>query len=121
MKKTQLLAGMLAVTAGLAASSSTVLAASSKKSEKQFPQEFALKSKNLVRAKVEDGGYSIGHLYMTVQQTPMTPTSQNLLHGEMTVVQCILKATRPFTHITTALKPRPTKTLLVMTAKFYLI
>lgn len=83
MKKTQLLAGMLAVTAGLALQSEVASAAASKKSEKQFPNEFILKSSQLVRTKAHDDRYSVGHLYIKLRQETLTPAFQNQLHGEM--------------------------------------
>lgn len=83
MKKTQLLAGMLAVTAGLALKSEVALAAVGKKSETQFPNEFTLKSSQLIRTKASDDRYSVGHLYIQLRQETLTPAYQNQLHGEM--------------------------------------
>lgn len=80
MKKSKVMAGVLAMTAGMAIPKAALAA---KIIEPSFPKKFSLRSTQLVRTKTHDGNFSIGHLYMDLKQESLTPSLQNRLHGEM--------------------------------------
>lgn len=89
MKK-EFMASLLTLTAGMA---STVtfpqyaLARSSQQlAEKAFAKEFRLKLDVPARYTDDKGNVISGHIYLSVEQSRLTPRDQNQLHGEMTGV-----------------------------------
>lgn len=83
--KTNMMAGVLTLTAGLASQMAfpTIALAKSTQSEPSFAKEFKLKS-NLVRTKLENGTYSEGYINLYIDQTSYTPDDANQIHAEMT-------------------------------------
>lgn len=87
MKK-ELLASVLTLTAGMASTVSFPQTALAKSTivEKEFAKNFVLKSANKARYTDSEGKVVVGHLYLSIEQSPLTPDSQNQLRGEMTGV-----------------------------------
>lgn len=83
--KTNQLAGILTLTAGLATQVAfpTVALAKSTQSQPSFAAEFNLKS-DLVRVKKQDGTYSVGRVELQLTQGRFKPEDSNQLSGEMT-------------------------------------
>lgn len=84
MKK-QLLLGALSLTAGMAANASflEVPLAKSTRIEKAFAEAFLLKVSTPARFTKQDGTTTLGHVYLKLDQNPLTPAYTNLLHWEM--------------------------------------
>ncbi|MEK2646412.1 hypothetical protein [Bdellovibrio sp. BCCA] len=85
MKK-ELLASVLTLTAGMASTVSFPQQALARSTivEQQFAKTFKLKLDLQARHTNDKGEVILGHIYLYLQQEPMTPTYSNLLHGEMT-------------------------------------
>lgn len=85
MKK-QMMLSALTLTAGMATTISfpEISLARSTQVEKAFAHEFLLKLNTAARIKNDKGDYSMGHVYLSLKQNPLTPQYKNKLRGEMT-------------------------------------
>lgn len=85
MKK-QMMLSALTLTAGMATTISfpEISLARSTQVEKAFAHEFLLKLNTAARFKNDKGDYVLGHVYLSLEQNPLTPQQKNKLRGEMT-------------------------------------
>lgn len=83
MKK-ELLASVLTFTAGMAATVSFPQASLARAAsiEREFAKNFVLKLDAPVRY-TKDGKEILGHIYLSLEQSPLNPRYNNQLHGEM--------------------------------------
>lgn len=101
MKK-EILGSVLALTAGLALQAPQYSLADSqiKIVEAQFGAKFRLKLDAPARMKNNDGAYSYGFIYLSLEQSPLLPENNNELKGEMqgTLVFETLDSGRPYSY-----------------------